>query len=102
VEIIRQVGVERIRERSLALTRRIIDGAHDRGWRVATPDTDEGRGGTVTLNVPGGPEVLNELLRREVIVDYRPGAGIRLSPHFYNTEEEIDHTLAEIAAILKA
>jgi len=100
MEIIRQVGVERIRERSLALTRRLIEGAFARGWRVATPEADEERGGTVTLDVPRGPEVLDELLRREVIVDYRPGAGIRLSPHFYNTEEEIDHAMAEIASIL--
>jgi kynureninase len=102
VEIIRQVGVERIRERSLALTRRLIEGARARGWRVATPETEKERGGTVTLDVPRGPEVLKELLKRQVIVDYRSGAGIRLSPHFYNTEEEIDHALAEIASILDA
>jgi kynureninase len=101
VEIIREVGVERIRERSLVLTRRLMDGARAHGWRVGTPDADEGRGGTVTLDVPRGPEVLKELLRREVIVDYRPGAGIRLSPHFYNTEDEVDHAIAEIAEILK-
>jgi kynureninase len=100
VEIIRQVGVERIRERSLALTQRIIEQARERGWRVGTPEAREDRGGTVTLDVPRGPEVLEELLRREVIVDYRPGAGLRLSPHFYNTEDEIDHAIAEIAAIL--
>lgn len=100
VEIIRQVGVERIRKRSLELTRRLIDGASERGWRIGTPQADPERGGTVTLDVPEGPRVLNELLRREVIVDYRPGAGIRLSPHFYNTEEEIDHALVELGAIL--
>ena len=102
VEIIRQVGVERIRERSLALTDRLIEGARERGWRIATPEAANARGGTVTLDVPRGPEVMNDLLRREVIVDYRPAAGIRLSPHFYNTEDEIDHALAEIAALVKA
>jgi kynureninase len=101
VEIIREVGVERIRKRSLALTRRLMEGARAHGWRVATPDADEGRGGTVTLDVPRGPEVLEELLRREVMVDYRPGAGIRISPHFYNTEDEVDFAVAEIASILK-
>jgi kynureninase len=100
LEIIRQVGVQRIRERSLALTRRLMDGARAHGWRVATPGADETRGGTVTLDLPRGAEVLKELLRREVLVDYRPGAGIRISPHFYNTEEEIDHALGEIASIL--
>jgi len=100
VEIIRQVGVERIRERSLILTRRLIDAARERGWRIGTPDADVDRGGTVTLDLPCGQEVMEKLLRREVIVDYRPGAGIRLSPHFYSTEDEIDHAIAEIASIL--
>ena len=53
------------------------------------------------VDVPDGYAVTRELIRREVIVDYRPGAGIRFSPHFYNTEAEIDHAmdvLAEIAA----
>jgi len=100
MEIIREVGVERIRERSLILTRRLIGAAHEHGWRIGTPEADAQRGGTITLDVPRGPEVLEELLRREVIVDYRPGAGIRLSPHFYSTEDEIDHAIAEIASIL--
>lgn len=100
VDIIRQVGVERIRKRSLQLTRRLINHAHERGWRVRTPDGDDDRGGTVTLDVPRGPEVLRELLRREVLVDCRPNAGIRISPHFYNTEEEIDRAVVAIAAIL--
>ncbi len=100
IEIIRQAGVARIRERSLALTRRLIDQAHARGWRVHTPEADEERGGTVTLDVPRGPEVLKELLRREILVDYRPQAGLRVSPHFYNTQEEIDRVVAEIGSIL--
>jgi kynureninase len=100
LEIVRQVGVKRIRERSLQLTRRLIEQARSRGWRVNTPDADPQRGGTVTLDVPRAPEVLRELLRREVLVDYRPNAGIRVSPHFYNTEEEIDRVVTEIAGIL--
>lgn len=86
--------------RSLELTRRLIEKARERGWRVHTPEADRERGGTVTLDVPRGPEVLDELLRREVLVDYRPQAGIRVSPHFYNTEEEIDRGVGEIAEIL--
>ena len=45
------------------------------------------------IDAPGGEAVADELLRRDVIVDYRPGAGIRIAPHFYNTEEEIDHAV---------
>jgi len=100
-EIVRQVGVERIRARSLQLTRRLMEKARERGWAVHTPQGDAERGGTVTLDVPRGPEVLRELLRREVLVDYRPQAGIRLSPHFYNSEEEVDRAVAEIAQILR-
>jgi kynureninase len=46
--------------------------------------------------VPNGKEVTRELGRREVLVDYRPGAGIRISPHFYTTDEELEHTIHEI------
>lgn len=100
LEIIRKVGVEKIRRRSLELTRRLMERARERGWRVHTPEADHERGGTVTLDVPRGPDVLQELLRRDVLVDYRPHAGIRCSPHFYNTEEEVDRVVTEIADIL--
>ena len=56
-------------------------------------------GGTVTIDMPGSEEVAAELLRRDVIVDYRPGAGIRMSPHFYNTQDEIDRAMATVDAI---
>jgi kynureninase len=100
IEIIRQIGVERIRERSLQLTRHLMERARERGWRVHTPEADHERGGTVTLDVPRGPEVLQALLQRNFLVDYRPQAGIRASPHFYNTEDEIDRLVAEIASIV--
>jgi kynureninase len=100
LDILAQVGVDRIRQRSLELTRRLMKCALERGWRVHTPEADRERGGTVTLDVPRGPEVLKELLRREILVDYRPNAGIRVSPHFYNTEGEVDRVVTEIAQIL--
>ena len=51
------------------------------------------------IDLPNGAQVTEELLRREVIVDYRPNAGIRLAPHFYNTEAEIDAAVDAIDAI---
>jgi kynureninase len=54
----------------------------------------------VIVDVPNGEAVANELLRREVIIDYRPGAGIRMAPHFYNTEAEIDHAMETLDAIV--
>ena len=98
-EIVAAIGVPAIRERSLALTRRLIDAARASGYRLNTPLDDHERGGSVIIDVPNGSAVADELIRRHVIIDYRPGAGIRVAPHFYNTEDEIDramHTLADI------
>jgi kynureninase len=92
--IINQVGVQAIREKSLRLTRRIIDHALSRGYRVNTPLDDRERGATVIIDVPDGDQVTSELIRRDVIVDHRPGAGVRIAPHFYNTEEEVDRAMA--------
>ncbi len=56
----------------------------------------EQRGGVVILDVPNGKEVTKELARREILVDYRPQAGIRIAPHFYTTDDEIEHTVKQI------
>jgi kynureninase len=68
---------------------------------VTTPKDPERRGGTVAIDVPQGLAITQELCRREFLVDYRPGAGIRVSPHFYTKAEECDATLAEIQTILE-
>jgi len=101
-EIVASIGVPAIRERSLALTRRIIEAAHAAGYRLNTPLDDRERGGSVILDVPNAQAVADELIRREVIVDYRPGAGIRMAPHFYNTEAEIDHAMRTLREITES
>jgi kynureninase len=98
-EVVREIGVDAIRQRSLALTRRLIEGARAAGFRLNTPLADHERGGSVIVDVPDGEAVANELLRRNVIVDYRPGAGIRIAPHFYNTDEEVDHAMRTLQDI---
>ena len=100
-EIVGKIGVSAIRERSLHLTRKLIDAAAGRGWRVNTPEADHERGGTVVLDVPNGAAVTDELLRRQVIVDHRPNAGIRIAPHFYTTDAEIDNAIATIDELVK-
>ena len=99
-EIVRIVGVDGIRQKSLRLTRRIIDHAQQAGYRLNTPTNDAERGGTVVVDVPNGEAVAQELLRRNVIIDYRPGAGIRMAPHFYNTEAEIDQAMQTLDAVV--
>jgi kynureninase len=99
-EIVAQVGVAAIREKSLRLTRRIIDRANRAGYRLNTPTLDHERAGAVIVDVPDAEQVSQELLRRNVIIDYRPGAGIRIAPHFYNDERDIDVAMDVIDEIV--
>jgi kynureninase len=99
-EIVREVGVPAIREKSLRLTRRLMDAAEARGWRLNTPSGDHERGASVVLDVPDGAALTQALIARDVIVDYRPGAGIRMAPHFYNTGADIDHAVATLDALM--
>jgi len=101
LEILAQAGIERIRARSIEMTERLISGALARGWNVRTPRDSAERGGTVSVDCPHAREVKNELIAREILVDYRPGAGVRLSPHFYNRDEEIDFALEQMDEILR-
>lgn len=102
LEIIHKVGVDAIRKKSVRQTERLIESALPRGWRVNSPRDSSERGGTVSIDCPHAQEVKNELVARNILVDYRPGAGIRISPHFYNTDEEIDFSLAQIDDILSS
>jgi kynureninase len=99
-EIVSEIGVEAIREKSLRLTRRLMDLATRAGYQLNTPSKDDERGGAVIVDAPNGEAVSQELLRRGVIIDYRPGAGIRIAPHFYNTEEEIDLAVTTLTEIV--
>lgn len=100
LKILNEVGIQAIREKSMRMTRRLFEGARARGWRVNTPENPAERAGTVSIDCPNSAEVCRELLAREILVDWRPKAGIRLSPHFYNREDECDFALDQIAEIL--
>lgn len=99
-EVILEAGVESIRAKSLRQTRRLMELAEAAGLPVRTPRDDARRGGTVILDVRNGYEVTAELLRRDVLVDFRPGAGIRLAPHFYTKDEELHEAIGQIQSIL--
>jgi kynureninase len=98
--IVAEAGIDAIRAKSMRQTARLVAACEAEGWRVTAPRDPARRGGTVAVDVPNGNLVKLELLRREVIVDYRPGAGIRVSPHFYNTDEECERAVAEIRDVL--
>ncbi len=101
-EIIDEVGVPNIRRKSIRQTELLIALADEAGLRVNCPRDTAVRGGTVTLDVPHGKAVTSELARREMLVDYRPGAGIRIAPHFYSTDEELELAIREIRKIVDA
>ncbi|MGH9901592.1 MAG: aminotransferase class V-fold PLP-dependent enzyme, partial [Pyrinomonadaceae bacterium] len=98
--IINEIGVDKIRAKSVRQTTRLIELAEEAGFRVTSPREARARGGTVTVAVEHGGAVTKELINREVIVDYRPGAGIRISPHFYTKDEELEIVTREMRRII--
>ena len=101
LKIIAEVGIDRIREKSKRQTSRLIDLASSHGWRVNSPRNSENRGGTVSIDMPDAEAVCGELLKRDILVDYRPKAGVRMAPHFYNKDEELETAIAAVEEILK-
>ena len=101
VKIINEVGVDRIRAKSRRQTAKLIELTDQHGWRVNSPRDPEKRGGTISIDMPDAPEVCRALLKRDILVDYRPKAGVRFSPHFYNTDEEIEVAINAVEEILK-
>ena len=100
-DLIEEIGVERIRENSLRQTQLLIDLADEAGFEVRSPRSPERRGGTVTVRVPEFPAVHRELTEREILCDFRPDAGIRLGPHFFNSDEELRFAIEQIGEIVE-
>lgn len=90
IDIVREVGTEAIRERSLDLTDRILVHADAQDLEIRTPREKAQRGGMVCVDFDGAEQATEALAERDIVVDWRPDCGIRISPHFYNTEAEID------------
>ena len=88
LDVLAEIGIERVREKSVRMTERLFAEAIRRGYACSCAEDPERRGGTVAVEVPDGERVARELLHRDIVIDYRPGFGIRIAPHFYNTWEE--------------
>jgi kynureninase len=101
-DVIEELGVERIRERSLVLTSLLIELLEVAGFEISSPREPARRGGTVLVRTPDDPAVHRELGERGVICDFRPDAGIRLGPHFFNTEDELRETVAQLVDIVES
>ena len=98
-EIVNEIGVPAIRAKSQRQTELMIALADELGLPLNCPRDPAQRGGTVTIAVPNGKPIVQELARRNILVDYRPGAGIRVAPHFYTADEEVDFTIREISSL---
>jgi kynureninase len=102
LEIINAIGADAIRAKSMRQTARLIELAEEFGFAITAPREPAQRGGTIAVNVSEHSHaVALELKRREFLVDYRVGAGIRISPHFYSKDEELDLIMREIRMILE-
>lgn len=100
LKIIREAGIENIRAKSQRQTAELIRMVDQRGWKVNTPRDPAHRGGTVSIEMPNSRDVANELLKRDILVDWRPNAGVRMSPHFYTTDEELHTAISAVEEIL--
>ena len=99
-ELVEEVGVEQIRERSLEQTALLVELLEAAGFEVLNPRDPDRRGGTVVVRTPEAEAVYRELGAREIICDFRPDAGIRLGPHFFNTNDELRYAATQIAEII--
>jgi len=100
LEIIESVGLPQIVSESQRRTARIIEFARERGWTLNTPVAQENRGGSVMIGVPDGPKMVERLAEKRVFVDCRPSAGLRMSPHFFNTDEEVEEALGILSKLI--
>jgi kynureninase len=101
VKLIRRAGMDAVRAKSLRQTSLLMKLAEERGYRVFAPAESKRRGGTIAIDVPHGYEVAQVLLSREILVDYRVGAGIRAAPFFFTTDEEIETLVGSIDEALR-
>ena len=102
-EIVNQIGVPAIRKKSKRQTQALIALADAAGIPVRSPRDPEQRGGAVILAVPEarGRAIVAELARRQILIDFRPGAGVRIAPHFYTADHELSHTIDNLKEILE-
>ena len=100
-DLIEEIGVDRIRANSLRQTQLLVDLADQAGFEIRSPRSPERRGGAVIVDVPEFAAVHKELTERQILCDFRPDAGIRLGPHYYNTDDEIRFVVEQVGEILE-
>jgi kynureninase len=100
-KIINKIGIDKIRKKSIHQTSLVTELAQKEGYKINSPMDATKRGGTVTIDMPDSYLISKELLKRNIIVDYRKDAGIRIAPHFYNSDDEILFAMHELKKIIQ-
>jgi kynureninase len=100
LQIIEEVGMETIARESRRRTEWMVEFARERGWRINSPRDVSERGGSIMIGVDDGPAMVDRLAERKVFVDCRPGVGLRISPHFFNTDEEVREAMTILAQLI--
>jgi kynureninase len=101
-DVIEEIGVERIRKRSVELTELMIRLLDEAGFEVVSPRDSSRRGGSIVVRVPEFEAVHGELDARDILCDYRPDVGLRFGPHFFNTDDEIRYAVEQIVELAAA
>jgi kynureninase len=100
-DLIEEISVDRIRANSIRQTQLLIDLLDEAGFEVGSPRDPTRRGGTVTVHVPEFEAVHKELGERQILCDFRPEAGLRLGPHYFNTDDELRYVVSQITEIVE-
>ena len=101
LQIIEEVGLEMISAESRRRTMWMVEFARAHGWQLNSPPDADERGGSVMIGVPDAPAMVARLAERRVFVDWRPGVGLRMSPHFFNTDEEVREALSVLDELIR-
>jgi kynureninase len=100
IQLIEEFGMDHIAAESMRRTQTIVDFALELGWKVNSPQKPDQRGGSVMIGVANGPALVDKLAEHRVFVDSRPAAGLRISPHYFNTDEEVSEALKILAKLM--
>lgn len=100
LDIIEEVGLRAIARESRRRTEWMVEFAAGQGWRLNSPANAEERGGSVMIGVEDAPRMVARLAERKVFVDWRPQVGLRISPHFFNTDEEVQEAMKILKEVM--
>jgi kynureninase len=99
-DIVEEIGVDRIRANSVRQTELLASLLDEAGFEVVSPRKTERRGGSIVVRVPDAPTVHAQLETREIICDFRPDVGLRLGPHFFTTDQELELAVSAMREIV--